>query len=163
MELVKNIYFNTDKLIEGNTVKISYTGFFFQTNCEKVFLHFGFGNSWDGLKDIEMKKTALGFQASIELTSNEDLNMCFRNENEDWDNNFGQNFSFKVIKKPEVVALMVPEEDPFRISRQERLHHHRSLRRLHPRGIQTIPHLRLCFDRLQARQMQRKKQTGRSL
>ncbi len=114
MELVKNIYFNTDKLIEGNTVKISYTGFFFQTNCEKVFLHFGFGNSWDGLKDVEMKKTALGFQASIELTSNEDLNMCFRNEKEDWDNNFGQNFSFKVIKKPEVVALMVPEEDPFR-------------------------------------------------
>ena len=26
MELVKNIFFNTDKLIEGSKVKISYTG-----------------------------------------------------------------------------------------------------------------------------------------
>ena len=26
MELVKNIFFNTDKLIEGTNVKISYTG-----------------------------------------------------------------------------------------------------------------------------------------
>ena len=30
MELVKNIFFNTDKLIENSTVKISYTGKLFQ-------------------------------------------------------------------------------------------------------------------------------------
>ena len=29
MELVKNIFFNTDKLIENSKVKISYTGKFF--------------------------------------------------------------------------------------------------------------------------------------
>ena len=114
MELVKNIYFNTDKLIEDNSVKISYTGFFFQTNCEKVFLHFGFGNSWSGLKDVEMKKTELGFQAKIDLSSSEELHMCFRNEKDEWDNNFGQNFSFKVEKKPEVVALAIPDDDPFK-------------------------------------------------
>ena len=29
MELTKNIFFNTDKLVENSTVKISYTGKFF--------------------------------------------------------------------------------------------------------------------------------------
>ena len=29
MELMKNIFFNTDKLIENSNVKISYTGEFF--------------------------------------------------------------------------------------------------------------------------------------
>ena len=32
MELVKNIFFNTDKLVENINVKISYTGKFFQEN-----------------------------------------------------------------------------------------------------------------------------------
>lgn len=35
MELVKNIFFNTDKLIENSNVKISYTGKFFQDNSKK--------------------------------------------------------------------------------------------------------------------------------
>ena len=32
MELTKNIFFNTDKLIENSKVKISYTGTFFQND-----------------------------------------------------------------------------------------------------------------------------------
>ena len=35
MELVKNIFFNTDKLVENSCVKISYTGKLFQENSEK--------------------------------------------------------------------------------------------------------------------------------
>ena len=30
MELTKNIFFNTDKLVENSKVKISYTGMLFQ-------------------------------------------------------------------------------------------------------------------------------------
>lgn len=30
MELVKNIFFNTDKLVENSKIKISYTGKFFR-------------------------------------------------------------------------------------------------------------------------------------
>ena len=40
MELVKNIFFNTDRLIAGNTVKISYTGLFFQDKSQKAFIWF---------------------------------------------------------------------------------------------------------------------------
>ena len=57
MELTKNIFFNTDKLIENSTVKISYTGKFFQDGAEKVYAHYGFGLQWENVNDIEMQKT----------------------------------------------------------------------------------------------------------
>ena len=46
MELIKNIFFNTDKLIEDSNVKISYTGELFQNNSEEVYLHYGFNENW---------------------------------------------------------------------------------------------------------------------
>ena len=67
MELTKNIFFNTDKLIENTDVKISYTGKFFQDNSEEVFIHYGFGLNWDNINDMKMEKTELGFQAEIHL------------------------------------------------------------------------------------------------
>ena len=122
MELIKNIFFNTDKLVENATVKMSYTGMFFEDNSEKVFLHYGFGNSWSNLSEIEMEKTDLGYQATINLVSAEDFNFCF-NKNV-WDNNNGQNYSFHVEKDETIIdddrepvednlsaALIVAEEN----------------------------------------------------
>ena len=57
MELVKNIFFNTDKLVENSNVKISYTGKFFQENSEEVFIHYGFGLNWDNVNEVKMEKT----------------------------------------------------------------------------------------------------------
>ena len=97
MELVKNIFFNTDKLIENTVVKISYTGKLFQENAQRVFIHYGFGLQWDNLNEIEMEKTELGFQCEIELLGDyTTLNLCFKNENGEWDNNNGQNYVFTV-------------------------------------------------------------------
>ena len=90
MELVKNIFFNTDKLVENTKVKISYTGVLFQANSEEVFLHFGFGENWE--------QTELGFQAEIELVESPLLNFCFKNENDEWDNNNNQNYIFPIEK-----------------------------------------------------------------
>ena len=103
MELVKNIFFNTDKLIENTTVKISYTGKLFQDGSEEVFVHYGFGNYWNNLNEIEMEKTELGFQAEIELVSDETLNLCFRNSNNEWDNNEGQNLIFPIEKNHHIL------------------------------------------------------------
>lgn len=98
MELVKNIFFNTDKLIENTKIKISYVGKLFQDNSEEVFVHYGFGNSWENLNEIEMEKTELGFQAEIELLSDDTLNLCFRNSNNEWDNNENANYVFPIEK-----------------------------------------------------------------
>ena len=106
MELVKNIFFNTDKLIENSRVKISYTGKFFQEGCENVYAHYGFGEQWENLNEIEMEKTELGFQAEIDLGEGETFNLCFRNGEEEWDNNDGQNYSFPIEKvSTELIVL----------------------------------------------------------
>ena len=110
MELVKNIFFNTDKLIEKSNVKISYTGKFFQDGCEKVFIHYGFGNEWKNLNEIEMEKTELGFQTEITLDEGETFNLCFHNENGEWDNNYNQNYIFNLEKA--ATELVVLDDEP---------------------------------------------------
>lgn len=108
MELIKNIFFNTDKLVENSKVKISYAGKLFQDNCEEVYIHYGFGLNWDNLGEIKMEKTELGFQAEVELISSETFNFCFRNAENEWDNNGGQNYVFPIEKVE--LALVVKEK-----------------------------------------------------
>ena len=105
MELTKNIFFNTDKLVENTKVKISYTGKLFQENSEKVFIHYGFGLLWDNLAEIQMEKTDIGFQAEIELPEYDTLNFCFRDDNGNWDNNQCQNYVFQIEKNDTALIL----------------------------------------------------------
>lgn len=110
MELTKNIFFNTDKLVENTTVKISYTGKLFQENSGEISIHYGFGLNWDNVNDIKMEKTDLGFQAEIELEEGDTFNFCFKDENDCWDNNDGQNYIFPLEKvQNELLAL---EDEP---------------------------------------------------
>ncbi len=108
MELTKNIFFNTDKLVANSTVKISYTGKLFQNQAEKVFIHYGFGFNWENLGDIEMEKTELGFQAEITLDNSDSLSFCFNDGNGNWDNNDNQNYTFAIEELP--TSLILQEE-----------------------------------------------------
>ena len=105
MELSKNIFFNTDKLIQNTKVKISYTGKLFQEQTEEVFLHYGFNNEWKELNEINMEKTDLGFQAEVELREYETFNFCFRDGNNNWDNNNNQNYIFNIEKNETALAI----------------------------------------------------------
>lgn len=108
MELTKNIFFNTDKLVANSTVKISYSGKLFQDAAEEVFIHYGFGLNWENLTDVKMEKTELGFQAEIALNDAESLSFCFNDGNGNWDNNDNQNYTFAIEELPN--ALLVQED-----------------------------------------------------
>lgn len=118
MELVKNIFFNTDKLVENTKIKISYTGKLFENNSEEVFLHYGYNSQWDNVSEIEMVKTELGFQAEIELLSADSLNLCFRNSNNEWDNNDNQNYIFPIEK---LEVALVPQDNEFHMDAPRKL------------------------------------------
>ena len=106
MELTKNIFFNTDKLLKNSTVKISYTGLFYENGAEEVYIHYGFGTYWDNLSEIKMEKTELGFQAEINLIDSDSFNFCFRNENNEWDNNNYENYIFPLeTQNTDLIAL----------------------------------------------------------
>ena len=119
MELVKNIFFNTDKLVENDTVKISYTGKFFQENADEVYVHYGFGENWDNLSEIKMDKTELGFQAEVFLEAEGTFNFCLKNENGEWDNNEGNNYIFNIEKQP--TELMVLDDEPVSLGSAKKL------------------------------------------
>lgn len=107
MELSKNIFFNTDKLTPNSEIKISYTGRFFQDGSEEVYIHFGFGSEWNNVTDIKMEKSELGYQAELTLLESDTFAFCFRNGNNDWDNNEGQNYVFPIehIESTDLVAV----------------------------------------------------------
>ena len=118
MELVKNIFFNTDKLTPNSTVKISYTGKFFQNASNEVYLHYGFGNNWSNLADIKMEKTELGFQTEITLIESDSLCFCLKNGNGEWDNNDNQNYVFPI---EHVETNLIVQEETFTLSSPRKL------------------------------------------
>lgn len=111
MELVKNIFFNTDRLTANSTVKISYTGKFFQDGSTNVFIRYGFGNEWENQVETEMVKTELGFQIEVELQDKETFNFCIKNEKDEWDNNNGNNYIFD-IEHPETSLIVLDDLKP---------------------------------------------------
>lgn len=119
MELSKNIFFNTDKLIENTKVKISYTGNLFNDGSKEVFIHYGFGINWDNINEIQMERTELGFQAEVELIESDTFNFCFRNDNNVWDNNEGQNYVFQIEKLP--TELLVLDDEPVSLGSAKKL------------------------------------------
>lgn len=119
MELIKNIFFNTDKLTPNNKIKISYTGKFFQEKAEKVYIRYGFGEDWEGLVEHEMTPSELGFQIELELIDSSTFNFCFKNEKDEWDNNNGENYIFE-IEHPET-ALILASMDELGLMQPRRL------------------------------------------
>lgn len=120
MELTKNIFFNTDKLVENSKVKISYTGMLFQdASTDEVSIHYGFGLNWDNINDIKMNKTELGYQAEIELGEGETFNFCFKNNNNVWDNNNGTNYVFPLEKVQ--TELLVLDDEPVSLGSARKL------------------------------------------
>lgn len=108
MELSKNIFFNTDKLIQNTEIKISYSGLLYEKNAKEVFVHYGFNEEWNNVSEIKMEKTDLGYQAILFLPEYNTLNLCFRDGDNNWDNNNTLNYIFN-IEKPEI-SLIVKEE-----------------------------------------------------
>lgn len=119
MELVKNIFFNTDKLTPNNKIKISYTGKFFQDNSTNVFIRYGFGENWENIVEAEMTKSELGFQLELVLEDNTTFNFCFKNEKDEWDNNGGENYIF-TIEHPDT-AMILSASDEFALIKPRRL------------------------------------------
>ena len=99
MELVKNIFFNTDKIVENTEIKITYAGKLFQNDNGNVIIHYGFGDNWQNSQDVAMQKTELGYQAQINVIESTKLNFCFKNSDGEWDNNDGCNYQLEIQKQ----------------------------------------------------------------
>lgn len=103
------IYFDTEKLIEGKSAKLTYKGTLAQNGAEEVYVHYGFGLLWENLQEVKLEKTEEGtFEANIELTSPDSINFCFRDGNNHWDNNDAQNYTAIISKEEVTIAKIEP-------------------------------------------------------
>lgn len=108
MTMEGTVFFDTDNLIEGKTTKLTYNGILAQNGANEIYVHFGFGLLWDNLQEIKLDKVDDHFETEITLTSCEDINFCFRDENNNWDNNDTKNYCAS-ISKEEVTVVKVEE------------------------------------------------------
>ena len=82
--------------------QITYNGLLPQNGATEVYAHVGYGSSWENTQDYKMTKTTRGFEAPIPMPKHADnLNICFKDAANNWDNNTGTNYSF-VVSNPNV-------------------------------------------------------------
>ena len=91
MDFSTDIIFSDD-LIENQKTTITYSGYLFERNSSSLKIVYGFGDNWMYTNEQEMEKTENGFVATIRMLNFSKFNFCFKNANNEWDNNFGSNF-----------------------------------------------------------------------
>lgn len=82
----------------GDKIKLTYTGLLSECGAEEIFAHIGWGEAWENLNDIKMSKTKSGFTATISVDSMSQLNLCFKDALNNWDNNNGSNYTIYPTK-----------------------------------------------------------------
>ena len=116
MSVENAVYFDTDKLIEGRTVKLTYKGVLATPETNEIYVHYGFGLLWDNLQEAKLNKVSDDcYEAEITLISSHSLHFCFRDDKNNWDNNEAKNYTSEISKedvtvsKVETTSLEVPK------------------------------------------------------
>ncbi len=84
----------------GEHVTVKYNGLLAQAGADTLYLHSGFGSrDWRNVSDIPMTQEKAGsWKAEVHLDPNETsrLNFCFKDRANNWDNNYGLNWSLEI-------------------------------------------------------------------
>lgn len=97
MEFTKDIQFNTNPTVSED-LTITYSGFL--GNSQELYIVYGYGDNWEYTTEAKMEKTENGFVGTINLLDYEKINFCFKNSNNEWDNNSYCNYIAEI--SPEV-------------------------------------------------------------
>ncbi|MCX7747582.1 MAG: carbohydrate-binding protein [Clostridia bacterium] len=92
----------------GDEITVSYNGLLLKSGADKVFAHIGYGDEWNEKTFIPMDFQEGVFKATFKVALPNSLNMCFKDGVENWDNNSGENYSFKITDAAK--AVKVPAE-----------------------------------------------------
>lgn len=99
------VYFDTEKLIEGRTVKLTYKGCLATPDTNEIYVHYGFGLLWDNLQETKLDKVSdCCYEAEISLCCSDSINFCFRDDKNNWDNNSTKNYSAEISKEDVTIS-----------------------------------------------------------
>lgn len=71
--------------------ELKYTGHLM--SAESLYLHYGYKN-WSDVSEKKMRKLKSCYKIEVSLPEGNELNFCFRANENEWDNNCGNNYWF---------------------------------------------------------------------
>lgn len=82
---------------DGKDVSILYNSLLAKSGTGAIYMHYGFGdkNSWQDINSQPMEYRHEGWEISLKVTGNQ-LNFCFKDSAENWDNNNGANWAYQI-------------------------------------------------------------------
>ena len=81
----------TTRKKKEQTYELRYTGCL--TGAPTIYLHYGTEN-WNDISEVKMRKLKSCYKTEITVPANADINFCFRDSNGNWDNNYGNDYSY---------------------------------------------------------------------
>lgn len=76
----------------GDTVHVNYQGILKNSGATEVYLHYG-ADGWKEPSTIRMQQMQDGiFGAEIQASASHEINFCFKDSANNWDNNSGWNW-----------------------------------------------------------------------
>jgi len=103
----------------GDEITLTYNGSLVREGAHSVVAHLGYGDNWEEKLWLPMEKGKDCFKVKIKVAMPGSLNVCFNNNAEVWDNNYGHNYSFQIKndmapkeKKPVKTATKVVTKTP---------------------------------------------------
>ncbi|BAF61082.1 MAG: hypothetical protein HPY89_12760 [Pelotomaculum sp.] len=83
---------------DGKKVSILYNGLLAQAGAGEIYLHCGTGDisNWENISDLPMERKSNGWEKTVRLESSRQLNFCFRDGINNWDNNGGANWAYRI-------------------------------------------------------------------
>jgi hypothetical protein len=83
----------------GDKVKIRYRGMLAQAGADQIWLHTGYGTGpWENMYDYQMSKEGDEWEQTINISRSGQFNFCFKDSANNWDNNNGLNWNFKITE-----------------------------------------------------------------
>lgn len=77
---------------KGQEISVNYKGILFQNGADRVWLHYGF-DDWKNVTDLQMQRQMDSFHCKIKAEGKKQLQFCFKDSAEHWDNNNGVNWN----------------------------------------------------------------------
>lgn len=81
---------------KGQNTRIEYRGLLANSGADAVWLHCGF-DGWNNVQDQRMDRTPYGgFACTATVTGSSEMNFCFKDSADHWDNNNGTNWTLRI-------------------------------------------------------------------
>lgn len=81
---------------KGQELRVEYRGLLAQSGADTVWMHYG-NDGWNNVVDLPMHRTPEGsFSCTTRAKGGREINLCFKDSADHWDNNSGENWSFRI-------------------------------------------------------------------